>query len=53
MTLTYKAFLLNRQLEAFKDDIQIVETISKNTYGAMVRFTCSNPLVLDEIFDER
>lgn len=52
MTFTYKAYLLNQDIEKYQNDIQIVEVIDRMDLGAIVRFTCTNPAVLDEIFNE-
>ena len=50
MTFTYKTYLLNRDIEKYKNDIQILEVVKQMDLGAIVRFTCTNPAVLDEIF---
>lgn len=50
MTFTYKTYLLNRDIEKYKNDIQILEIIHKGDLGAILHFTCSNQQVLDEIF---
>ena len=52
MTFTYKTYLLNKDLVKYQNEIQIVEVIDKMDLGAIVRFTCANPAVLDEIFGE-
>ena len=50
MTFTYKTYLLNRDIEKYKNDIQILEVVYKGDLGAIILFTCSNKQVLDEIF---
>ena len=50
MTFTYKTYLLNRDIEKYKNDIQILEVVKKMDLGAILHFTCSNQQVLDEIF---
>lgn len=50
MTFTYKTYLLNRDIEKYKNDIQILEVVNKMDLGAILHFTCSNQQVLDEIF---
>lgn len=50
MTFTYKTYLLNRDIEKYKNDIQILEVVYKGDLGAILLFTCSNEQVLDEIF---
>ena len=52
MTFTYKTYLLNKDLVKYKNDIQIIEVVDKMDLGAIVRFTCSNRAVIDEIFGE-
>ena len=52
MTFTYKTYLLNKDIEKYKNDIQILEVVKKMDLGTIVRFTCSNQQVLDEIFAE-
>ena len=52
MTTTYKTYLLNKDLVKYQNDIQIVEVIDEMDLGAIVRFTCTNSAVLDEIFGE-
>lgn len=52
MTFTYKTYLLNKDLVKYQKDIQIVEVVDKMDLGAIVRFTCTNSAVLDEIFGE-
>jgi hypothetical protein len=50
MTFTYKTYLLNRDIEKYKNDIQILEVVKKMDLGAIIHYTCSNRQVLDEIF---
>lgn len=50
MTFTYKTYLFYRDIEKYKNDIQILEVVRKHDLGAVVHFTCSNQQVLDEIF---
>lgn len=52
MTFTYKTYLLNKDLVKYQNDIQILEVVKKMDLGAIVRFTCSNEQILDEIFAE-
>lgn len=52
MTFTYKTYLLNKDLVKYQNDIQILEVAYKGDLGAIVRFSCSNQQVLDEIFAE-
>lgn len=52
MTFTYKTYLLNKDLVKYQNEIQIVEVIDKMDLGAIVKFTCTNSAVLDEIFSE-
>ena len=52
MTFTYKTYLLNKDLVKYQNEIQIIEVIDKMDLGAIVKFTCTNSAVLDEIFGE-
>lgn len=51
MKFTYKTYLLNNDIEKYKNDIEII-AMRKMDLGAIVTFHCNNPKVLDEIFDE-
>ena len=52
MTFTYKTYLLNKDIEKYQNDIQILEVVYKGDLGTILHFTCSNQQVLDEIFGE-
>lgn len=51
MKFTYKAYLLNNDIEKYAKDIEII-SMEKMDLGAIVVFHCDNSKVLDEIFDE-
>lgn len=51
MTFTYKHYLLNSEIEKYKNDIVILSR-EQMDLGAIVVFTCDNEQVLDEIFGE-
>lgn len=51
MKFTYKAYLLNNDIEKYAKDIEII-SMEKMDLGAIVIFHCDNSKVLDEIFDE-
>ncbi len=51
MTYTYKAYILNKDIEKYRKDITIIAR-EQMDLGAMVTFTTENEKVLDEIFPE-
>ena len=51
MKFTYKAYLLKKDIEKYKNDIEII-TEKKMDLGSIVTFHCENAKVLDEIFSE-
>lgn len=51
MKFTYKTYLLNREIEQYKNDIDVL-SMEKMDLGAIVTFTTTNKKVLDEIFNE-
>lgn len=51
MKFTYKTYLFYRDIEKYKNEIEIVE-MEKMDLGAIVTFHCENKKILDEIFSE-
>lgn len=51
MKFTYKTYLFYRDIEKYKNEIEIVE-MEKMDLGAIVTFYCKNKKILDEIFSE-
>lgn len=49
MKFTYKHYLSYKEIEKYKNDIEIIE-MDKMDLGAIVTFYCNNSKVLDEIF---
>lgn len=52
MKYTYKTYMLKREIENYKNDIEIVAE-EKMDLGSMVTFHCENEKVLDKIFSEK
>ena len=51
MKFTYKVYLFKREIEKYKNDIEIIAE-EKMDLGSIVTFHCENKKVLDEIFSE-
>ena len=51
MTYTYKAYMMNKDIEKYSKDITIIDR-KQMDLGAMITFTTENKKVLDEIFCE-
>ena len=51
MKFTYKTYMLKRDIEKYKNDIEIIAE-EKMDFGSIVTFHCENAKVVDEIFSE-
>lgn len=51
MKFTYKIYLFKKDIEKYKNDIEIIAE-EKKDLGSIVTFHCENEKVLDEIFSE-
>ena len=51
MTYTYKAYMMNKDIEKYSKDITIIDR-KQMDLDAVITFTTENKKVLDEIFSE-
>ena len=51
MTYTYKAYMMNKDIEKYSKDITILDR-KQMDLGAMITFTTEKKKILDEIFSE-
>ena len=51
MKLTYKSYILNKEIEKYKNEIEIIKE-EKMDLGSIVTIHCENKKIIDEIFSE-
>ena len=50
MLSTYKTYLSHKELENYKNDIEILEVVTPYAMGKVVIFSCKNEKLINKIF---